>query len=118
MNLASRTLAFVLPCVLAALAALAVLTGTEVAEPPVAVSAARGQAALQPSYATCRDQHQPSSAAPAQAGRAEAHHLDPHGRSQRPSWVQHTQGDIERCLRGAPDSAQAAREPARYARRP
>jgi hypothetical protein len=117
MHPATRTLALILPCAFAALATFSVVTGTDAAEPAVAASAGVNATTTQTAYTTCRDQHQPSPASAAQVQRARQHHRDPNGRSQRPAWVQQAQGDIERCLRGAPDTALAASEPARYARR-
>ncbi len=117
MNPVTRALALILPCVLAVLAALAVVTAAAAAEPPPAASAGAGPLAPPANYAACRDQYQPSPSPAAQARRAQQHHRDPAGRSQRPAWAQQAQGDIERCLRGGPDAALATREPARYTRR-
>ncbi len=120
MKPANRAIALILPYAIAALTALAVVTPTGAAEPPMAASAggdAPSRQAAYAAYAACRDQHQPASAPDAQVRRAQQHHRDPNGRSQRPAWVQQSQGDIERCLRGAPDPALAARTPARYAKR-
>lgn len=118
MNTATRTFAWIFPYALAALAALALATATDAAEPPATAMAGSSPPALHATYVACRDQAQPAPAADAQARRAQQHHRDPAGRSQRPGWLQRTQGDIERCLRGGPDSALAAREPARYAKGP
>lgn len=113
----TRTFALILPCVLTALAVFSVATESDAAEAAAAAPAGGKATPMQTAYAACRDQHQPSSASAAQAQRALQHHRDPNGRSQQPAWVRQTQGDIERCLRGAPDTALAASEPARYARR-
>lgn len=127
MNLARRAFALAVPCALAALGVLAVLTATQAAEPPAPLPpppasavtpAAPGQAALQPGYAACRDQHRPSPAFTAQAARAQAHHRDAASRSQRPTWAQQADSGLERCLREAADTAQAPRGPARYAKQP
>jgi hypothetical protein len=117
MKPATRAIALIFPCALAVLAALSVVTATGAAEPPTAASASAGQTALQTTYAACRNQHQPSPSPAARALRAQQHRQDPTGRSQQPAWAQQAQGDIERCLRGAPDAAVARREPARYAKR-
>ncbi len=129
MNFATRILAVTLPCAIAALAAVSVVTATGAAEPPAAppagvgagvgagAGAGAGAAPMQAAYVACRAQHLPSAASEAQSQRAQQHHRDRAGRSQRPAWVGQTNGDIERCLRGAPDTAQAQRDTARYARR-
>jgi hypothetical protein len=118
MNSAARVCAWTFPYALAVLAALALVTMADAAEPPAAASAGSSPTARHATYAACRDQAQPSPAADAQARRAQQHHHDPAGRSQRPAWVQRTQVDIEHCLRGGPDTALATRGPARYAKGP